>query len=484
MKEWQVTGHLEDIGGVLRMDGVNVVDLAGRYGTPLFVFSEARIRQNAEQIKSAFRRASGKTGIFYASKANSNLAILQIVRDTGLNVEVNSGGELYKALKAGFRPDQVIYNGVAKTEHELAEAIQQRIFCINVDSPGELERIVRVARNLNQRADIALRIVPEVATGSHSGLETGTHETKFGISEDRLFESYRTALSHPESLALIGLHMHIGAQVVNPDKYKAAFRNLLAKAAALYQVTGHAVSHLNIGGGLPVSYIKPHDNSLSHSIISDSEHELGNLYGMLKAGTSPKDVADATIGQLESADLDVLVNSISPEFCQMLPGIDILLEPGSRVIANTAILLSRVQSTKHRATTGDTWLLLDAGFNTLFDAFAYNWYFHAVAADKTNLPPDQAYRLAGPLCDSADVFYDVEGLGRLPDRRTLPDGMQPGDLIAFLDTGGYTLEQMSQYNGQPRAAAVLIRQNGAIQIIRHRDTYEDLIRNDAPLQEG
>jgi diaminopimelate decarboxylase len=478
---WQTPGYLEKIDGILRIDGVNAIDLAERYGTPLFVFSEARIRHNVQEIKSAFQHPLMKTRVFYASKANSNLAVLQIIKDAGLDVEVNSGGELYKALKVGFRPDQIIFNGVAKTEREISEAVERQIFCINVESSYELDQILRIARRLGTRADIALRMVPEVKIGTYSSIETGTHETKFGISEGELLDSYRGALRHPEHLALIGLHMHIGAQIINPEKYKAGFSALLTKAAALYEATGHWVSHLNIGGGLPVPFVKKGDEYLSQLIISDPSHQLGNVYDMLKADASPEDVAQATIGQLEDGRFCQMLDSLAEGFQKVLPDICIILEPGTRVVADTAVLLTTIQNYKERPMTGDTWLLLDAGFNTLLDILAYNWYFHAIAANKADGRAERPYKLAGPLCDSGDVYHDSEGLGRLPDNRMLPDGMKPGDAIAFLDVGAYTLEQMCQYNGQPRAAALLIRQDGNVQVIRRRETYEDLVSHDVLL---
>jgi diaminopimelate decarboxylase len=478
---WQIPGYLEEMGGILHVEGVNVIDLAEQYGTPLFIFSEARIRHNVQEIKSAFQHPLMKTRVFYASKANSNLAVLQIIRDAGLDVEVNSGGELYKALKVGFRPDQIIFNGVAKTEGEISEAVERQIFCINVESFYELEQILRMARSLGTRANIALRMVPEVEIGTYGGIGTGTHATKFGISEDELLDSCREALRHPEHLSLIGLHMHIGAQIFNPEKYRAGFKALLTKAAALYEATGHWVSHLNMGGGLPVSFIKEGDEYLGQMMISDPGHQFGNVYAMMRADTSPKDIAKATIGQLEDGKFSQMLDSIGEGFRKVLPDICIILEPGTRVVADTAVLLTTVQNYKERRTKGDTWLLLDAGFNTLLDACVHNWYFHAIAANKTNSRAERPYKLAGPLCDSGDVYHDSEGLGRLPDYRMLPDEMKPGDVIAFLDVGAYTLEQMCQYNGQPRAAAFLIRQGGGVQVIRRRETCEDLVSYDVSL---
>jgi diaminopimelate decarboxylase len=471
LTDWQIPGFLEAAAGGLYVDGADARRLAERFGTPLFIFSEARIRHNVARLVKAFRHSRIRADIFYASKANSNLAVLQVVRDTGVNIEVNSGGELFKALRAGFKPEQIVFNGVAKTEAELTEAIRQEIFCINVDSLFELERIVRISREGKWRANIALRIVPEIEAGTHAGLETGTHDTKFGIAQDEIREAYRMALQHPDEVSLAGLHVHIGAQVSGAGKHLAAFRTLLATAAELYNDTGHCVGHLNLGGGLPVPYIKA-DDGLNGAMDDQS-------YTMLRADATLEEVASGVFGTLE--DWGEILSAVNSEFRWKMDNTRLLLEPGSSIIADTAVLVSAVQNTKTRHATGDQWLLLDAGFNTLLDTFSYNWYFHAVAVTRASAPPDSRYRLGGPLCDSADVYHDREGYGRLPETRRLPAGMAPGDLVAFLDVGGYTLEQMCQYNGQQRAAAVIVRTNGDVQLIRRRDTLDDLISHDLEL---
>lgn len=483
MGEWMIAEYMDSIDGHLHIDGVDVVPLVRQHGTPLFVFSEQRLRHNVEEIMSAFQNRKVPTRVFFASKANSNIAVLQVIKDTGIDIEVNSGGELFKALEAGIQPNQIIFNGVAKTELEIRKAIERQIFCINVDSAFELERVMKIARELNTRANIALRIVPEVETGSYGGLETGTHETKFGISGDELLESYRTALRNPESLDLIGLHMHIGSQTAHKENYKDAFLELLKKAAELYNETGYLVQHFNVGGGIPVSFIKEGDEYLRQILANDSKHQLSNVYAMLKAGLTVNDVVDATVGQLENVDASKEeLDSINPNFRNALSEISVFIEPGRKIVADAAVLLTTVQNFKKRDFTGETWLLLDAGFNTIIESFDYHWYFHAIAANKATQCADHPYKLAGPLCDSGDEFLDIDGLNRLPDYRMLPGDMQPGDVVAFLDVGAYSLEQMSQYNGQPRAAALMIRDDRNVQVIRMRDTYEDLISHDVFLK--
>jgi diaminopimelate decarboxylase len=260
-------------------------------------------------------------------------------------------------------------------------------------------------------------------------------------------------------LDLIGLHMHIGAQLTDAAQYRAGVRSLVTTALTQADTTGHRVGYLNMGGGLPVAYHTP-DGGAG---IADQTST------MLKAGRTPQNIAQDVFEVLESiSGADVFTK--------------LILEPGSRVIADTGVLLSTVENVKSRP-NGDHWLLLDAGFNTLMDILGYNWYFHALAAGKIDQDAAYAYKLGGPLCDSGDVYHDSEGYGRLPDYRSLPAGIQPDDVIAFLDVGGYTLEQMNQYNGQPRAAAVLIRRDGQVQLIRRRETYADLLAHDLDLSD-
>lgn len=472
MSNWQVPGYLQQVDGRLHMDGIDVSSLAKRYGTPLFVFSEKRIRHNVAQVQEAFHNSHVQTRIFYASKANSNLAVLQILRSTGIDIEVNSGGELYKALQAGFQPDQIIFNGVAKTEDEIAEAIRNRIFSLNVDSATELQRVLKVSQALGMPARVKLRMVPEIRTGSHGGLQTGTHESKFGISENELLDCYREVLANSVNFTLVGLHMHIGSQTPDARKYKTALEVLLTRAADLHAQTGFLVPYINIGGGIPVPYLKP-DNE-AHGLTAE-------LFGILSASTPPSEIANFTVGQLGQNGFWESLGGETQVLRNSLQQMGVLVEPGRYIAADTAVLLAEVQNSKVRPGSNDAWLMIDAGFNTLLEAFDYNWYFHAIHASNEgkSLRP---FKLAGPLCDSGDEFLDSERLDRLPNYRMLPEGAKVGDLLAFLDTGAYTLEQMSQYNGQRRAAAVMIRLSGEVQVIRKRDSYEDLLSHDLPLE--
>jgi diaminopimelate decarboxylase len=459
---WTIPGYLESRDGRLHVNGADSLALAREYETPLFVFSEPRIRSNIERLKLAAKRVERPVRFFYASKANSNMAVLRTVREAGIDAEVNSGGELFKALRAGFRADQLVFNGTSKSDREIDEAISAGIFSINVDSVFEIEQIEARARALGKRARIALRLVPEIGTRSHLGLQTALLTSKFGISSTEVLDAFRRALRHPELLHVCGIHIHVGSQTPDVEPFAAAFKAMWEHLKTIHDESGHALEHINLGGGIPVNYLR--DRSQADEL---PEHERD----MLGAELEPSDVlAEAVRAARESA------REAGAE--HLLDQVTILLEPGRSVIADAGLLLTTVRNIKVRPETGDVWLLTDAGYNLLLSMNNYKWYYHLISAARTDAPLDAGYKVAGPLCDSGDVYFDIEREGRLPDYRRLPKGVRPGELLALLNTGAYTIAQMFPYNGRPLPAAVLIRDGGAAELIRRRDSYEDLLAGD------
>ena len=261
---WEIAGYREIKGGHLHLDGVSARRLAEHYGTPLFVFSESRVKANVRELLESARRVHPRVRLCYAAKANSLLAILRAVREAGADVEVNSGGELYKALRAGFQPEQIVFNGVSKTFEELEEAIRAEIHAINVDSLAELEMIAHLAERLGKRANVALRLVPEIETGSHAGLQTALLTSKFGLSPSEITKGIQRALAHSRTINLVGLHVHVGSQTPTHEPYARAFAMMWRLALALYRETGHRLRHMNLGGGLPVVYA--HDDRMGAEI--------------------------------------------------------------------------------------------------------------------------------------------------------------------------------------------------------------------------
>ncbi|HEX8185727.1 MAG TPA: diaminopimelate decarboxylase [Blastocatellia bacterium] len=455
---WQVPGYLEAREGKLAVDGVDAPALAQQYGTPLYVFSEKRIIENIRRLRRAVEAVHPRVKLCYASKANSNMAVLAAVRRSGGDVEVNSGGELFKAKRVGFRPDQIVFNGVSKTDEELRDAIEYGILAINIDSLYELEQVARVARSTGKRANVAIRIVPEIVTRSHIGLQTGLLSSKFGLSPSQIIEAFSRALSAPDAINLAGVHIHVGSQTPDPQPFARAFTEMWLFLVELYKKTGHRLSHINIGGGLPVDYLP--ETPMASEI---AERERAMLSAEL----------DAT-GVLKAA----FEEAVPQDQAELFEGLTIVLEPGRRIIGDTGLLLTRVCNIKERPETGDTWLLTDAGYSLMLSINTYKWYYHLISASRSTEPHNMPYKVAGPLCDSGDVYFDIERGTRLPNYRLLPEGTNVGDLLALLNTGAYALDQASQYNGRPIPAVVMVMESGEVRVARRRETYEDLYKMD------
>ncbi|HJQ70944.1 MAG TPA: diaminopimelate decarboxylase [Blastocatellia bacterium] len=455
---WQVGGYIEARGGRLTIDGADAVEMAERFGSPLYVFSEKRIADNTRNLRRAAESVHPRVKLCYASKANSNMAVLRTVMRAGGDIEVNSGGELHKAIKVGFRPDQIIFNGVSKTDEEVRAAIEHGIMAINIDSLYELDQVARVARAAARRANVSIRIVPEIVTRSHIGLQTGLLSSKFGLSPSQIEESFARALAAPDAINLSGVHIHVGSQTPDLQPFARAFAEMWLFLVELHKKTGHRLSHINLGGGLPVDYLPPTPMA---SEIGKRERE------MLSAELDPHAVLKAALAEAVSADT-----------APMLEGLTIVLEPGRRIIGDAGILLTRVCNIKARPETGDTWLLTDAGYSLMLSISTYKWYYHLVSASRASETHAEPYKVAGPLCDSGDVYFDIERGTRLPNYRLLPEGTDVGDVLALLNTGAYALDQSSQYNGRPRPAAVMVLESGEVTVIRRRETYEDLYSMD------
>jgi len=461
---WTIDGFLEARNGRLHMDGADVASIAAERGTPLYLFSESRIRANIAALRQSAARAWPRVKLCYATKANSNMAVLCAARESGIDIEVNSGGELFKALRAGFHGSQIIFNGVSKTAKEIEEALAADIYAINLDSIYELELVASIARRMGRRANVAFRLVPEIETRSHIALQTALYNSKFGISPSQFLEGFTLALKMPELINPRGIHIHVGSQTPDVAPYARAFKSVIEHLIDLHRATGHKLDHINLGGGMPVDYLR---DGLNGDGLRERERVM--LSGQL-------DIADILQASLDEAYSNA---SDRAEAAELLEDITIVFEPGRSIVADAGIVLTAICNVKTRPETGDTWLLTDAGFNLMLSMATYKWYYHAVAAARASEPHDTPYKLAGPLCDSGDVYFDLESEGRLPDYRLLPANMQPGDVLALLNAGAYTLSQeMASYNDRPRPCALMIKSSGSVEVIRRQGNYDDLIAND------
>lgn len=465
---WIIPGYLEVAEGHLSINGADALALVREYGSPLFVFSAPRIRANIERLKNAAKTVDRPIKFCYASKANSNMAVLKTVLQAGIDVEVNSGGELFKALTVGFLPNQIIFNGTSKTEEELDQAVGAGIYAINVDSIYEIGLVEEAMRRLKARGEtvgparITLRLVPEIGTRSHLGLQTALLTSKFGISSSEVLEAFRRGLQHPDLVNVCGVHIHVGSQTPDVEPFAEAFKSMWEHLVTIHRETGHTLEHINLGGGIPVNYLR--DRSQADEL---PEHERE----MLGANLEPSVVLAEALRVAHESARDA-------EAEHLLDQVTILLEPGRSIIADAGLVLTTVRNIKRRPETGDVWLLTDAGYNLMLSMNNYKWYYHLISASRAAEPPDVEYKVAGPLCDSGDVYFDIERGGRLPDYRKLAAAVGPGEVLALLNSGAYSLAQMFPYNGRPLPAAVMLDQNGIANLIRRRDTYEDLLTND------
>jgi diaminopimelate decarboxylase len=458
---WTIPGYLEIKNNHLLINGVDAIKLADEFDTPLFVVSAPRIRYNIARLLEAKSHHS-KLKLCFASKANNLLGVLRVVREAGIDVEVNSGGELFKALRAGFRPEQIEMNGISKTEQEIAEAIEAGIYTINLDSPFELELVERVAARMNKRANVTVRLVAGVSTRSHAGLQTALYTSKFGVSPSQAREMMLRAVAKPDLINLAGLHIHVGSQTPDPEPYAEAFAAMWDHLLWLHRETGHKLQHINIGGGIPVNYLR--DDAHANEISEDERAMLG---------------ANLTAAEMMANAIDVVRASAREAGAEhLLDDLEIVMEPGRAVIADAVTILTRVRNVKTRPETKEAWVLTDAGYNLMLSMVLYHWYYHAVNASRAGEAHSERYRMAGPLCDGGDVYFDLHGDGHLPDCRLLPSNVQVGEVIAMLNTGAYTASQMTAYNGRVFPAAVLVDEGGKIEIIRRRDSYEDLVINE------
>lgn len=418
MGEGLLIGGFPRLEGVLRCEGVPLARLAEAVGTPAYVYSASVIREQYRRLDEALAAIPHR--LHYSVKANSNLAVLALLRELGAGVDIVSGGELFRARRAGYRGDDVVFSGVGKTEREIEEAIDAGVRLINVESEGELRLIEQVGARLGQRAPVALRVNPEVTVDSpHPYIRTGEKGMKFGIPSDEALALAREALRMPH-VRLAGLDMHIGSQVSRLEPYTEGLHRLLELVAALRAEGAADLRYLDIGGGLAVTY--------------DTEAE---------------------------ADLAEFAAGIIP---LVLPtGLELLMEPGRFLVGNAGALLTRVLYRKRSG--GKDFVITDAGMNDLLRPSHYK-AFHRIESARPS-GARSVVNVVGPVCESGDFFA--------LDREI--DDVVPGDLLVVQSAGAYGFVMASNYNSRPRPPEILV-EGDRWAVVRDRETYEDLVRHE------
>ena len=402
-------------GPALVCDGVPLDPIAAAEGTPLYVYSAATIAARYRAIDEAF--AGYPHAIHYALKANSTLAILRLLRGLGSSADANSGGEIDAALRAGFIPAQIVFTGVGKTVAELAQAIDLGVRTINVESAGEIERVDALSRERQTRTKIAIRINPDVDAKTHPHISTGLKTNKFGIAAGDI----KALCAHARGLSgveVVGLHAHIGSQITDLDPLARAARALVGLSRELAG-EGTRIEHLDLGGGLGVSY----DGS--------------------RVPTA-QEYADAVLPIVRES------------------GLAIVLEPGRQIVAPAGALLTRVVDVK-AAGAERLFVIMDAGMTELIRPMLYNAFHRIEPVVQTDAPPTPC-DVVGPLCESSDTL----GKDRLLPRP------QAGELYAVLDTGAYGSVMASNYNRRMMPAEVMV-ENGKARLIRRRQTLDDVL---------
>ena len=401
--------------GALTCDGVPLDELAAAHGTPLYVYSASTIASRYRAIDEAF--GSYPHALHYALKANSTLAIVRLLRSLGSRVDANSGGEIDVALRAGFIPPEIVFTGVAKTDAELAQAIDLGVKTINAESEGELERIDSLARQRQTRARVAIRVNPDIDARSHPHISTGLKTNKFGVSIDEARELCLRMHARP-GLEIVGLHTHVGSQIMDLEPLGRAAAAVAALAVEL-AADGVPIEHLDVGGGLGISY----DGT---------------------PAPAPPTYAEAVLASVRESNLPVV------------------LEPGRSVVGPSGVLVTRVVDVKPQP-GGKLFVILDAGMTELIRPMLYNAY-HRIEPVLARDAPDVIADVVGPLCESSDT------LGK--DRRF--PRPEVGDLFAVLDTGAYGSVMASNYNRRPMPAEVMV-QDGRSCVIKRRQTIDDIL---------
>ena len=410
------------VGGGWGCDGAPLAAIAAQVGTPVYVYSAAAIRERVRGFRAAF--APWPHAVHYALKANSNLAVVEVVREAGGLVDANSGGEIEVALRAGFAPGDIVFTGVGKTPAEIDRAVGLGVKAINAESAGELERIAAAARRRGTTASVALRVNPDVAADSHPHISTGLSRHKFGVALGDARAIVRDA-ARLDGLRFTGLHVHVGSQMLGLGPLRRAAAAVVALARELAD-DGVALRHLDLGGGLGIAY----DGT------DDEQPPPVDSYA------------------------EALVEAVRPS------GLALIVEPGRAVVGPAGVLLASVVDVKPRA-DGAWFVVLDAGMSELLRPALYGAR-HRIALVEDSEADIVTCDVVGPICESSDVF----GVERRLPRPAV------GTLVAVFDVGAYGSAMASNYNRHPLPAEVLV-DGGAWRVVRRRQTIDELLAGEA-----
>jgi len=407
-------------GENLFCEEVAISDIAASVGTPFYLYS----RQTLESHFRAFDSAFGKVDhlICFSAKANSNLAVLRVFVRLGGGVDVVSGGEIYRAIQAGVKPEKIVYSGVGKRPDEIEYALKQPILMFNIESSQELLAIDQIAGKLGAKAPVALRVNPDVDPKTHPYISTGLRENKFGIGVDEAMVEYRRAAEMP-NLDVSGIDCHIGSQLTSLDPFVDALDRLLLMIDKL-RGEGIAIRHLDIGGGLGIRYSQENP---------------------------PEPAAYAEVLSRRLAGLQL----------------EVLLEPGRAIVGNAGVLLTRVEYLKSNGVKH--FAIVDAAMNDLIRPSLYQAWQAILPVHTDSTAPTRCYDVVGPVCETGDFLGKDRDLA-----------IHDGDLLAVRSAGAYGFCMSSNYNSRPRVAEVLV-DGDRLHLARRRETVAELFQHETVL---
>ena len=397
-------------------EGISFVEIARRVGTPFYLYDGDEVAARFTAFDRAFCAYDHQ--VHYALKANSTLSIARIIKKLGGSVDANSGGEIDVALRAGFKPSEIIFTGVGKTESELRKAVELGVKAINVESVGELERIDRLACEKGVRASINVRVNPDVSAGTHPNISTGSRAHKFGVPIDTARDACIKAINY-KGVKVVGLHVHIGSQLLSVEPIRSALSVVALLANELLD-RGCPLKYFDVGGGLGIAY----DDSDSLDV---------------------DEYASAVIDYVRST------------------GLVLLTEPGRWIVGPTGILVARVVDIKPKD-LDRYFVVLDAGMSELLRPALYG-AFHRLELLESRDGVPVSCDVVGPICETSDVL-GIERVMPLPE---------VGDLVAVMDAGAYGATMASNYNRHPLPAEVIIEKN-SWRIVRRRQTIEEILQ--------
>jgi len=410
-------------GSILHCDDVPLARLAERFGTPLYVYSTAMIRQRVRAFGHAFRKVSHT--VCYSIKANSNLGILRLLARMDCGFDVVSSGELERVLRVNRASGRrVVFSGVGKTPDEMQAALKANILLFNVESESELWSLAECAARVKKTARMALRVNPDVSAETHPYISTGLHRHKFGIRIEEARSLYARA-SEKSCLKIAGVSVHIGSQITDMKPFAAAMERVAELVRAL-RADGHAIEYVDAGGGLGIDYKNEDSAGFAEYVTKYAEAILQPLQGLR---------------------------------------LHLLLEPGRCIVGPAGVLLTRVLYKK--TNNSKKFLVVDAAMNDLMRPSLYDAYHEIIPVRFSAENAHEIVDVVGPVCETGDFFAR--------DRKLLV--AQEGDLLALLDAGAYGMVLASNYNTRPRPAEVLVS-GKSVKVIRRRETTADLLRGE------